>query len=93
MKIAYFSPMPPAKTGIATYSSHLVPELAARCELTVFSPGVSNWQAPSNCRIVDFKANPFALKSLGDYDQVVYHLGNNPWFHLDIYKAFLQRPG
>ena len=24
MKLAYFSPMPPAKTGIATYSRHLV---------------------------------------------------------------------
>jgi glycosyltransferase involved in cell wall biosynthesis len=93
MKIAYFSPMPPAKTGIATYSSHLLPELTARCEVTVFSPGVSNWQAPGNCRVLDFKANPYALKSLNDYDQVVYHLGNNPWFHLNIYQAFLQRPG
>ena len=93
MKIAYFSPMPPAKTGIATYSSHLVPKLAERCELTVFSPGVSNWQAPTNCRIVDFKTNPIVLKSLDTYDQVIYHLGNNPWFHLDIYQVFLQRPG
>jgi len=92
MKIAYFSPMPPAKTGIATYSSHLVPELAARCEVTVFSPGVSDWRAPANCRVVNFKADPFVLKSLGEYDQVVYHLGNNPWFHLDIYQAFLQWP-
>lgn len=93
MKIAYFSPMPPAKTGIATYSSHLVPELAARCEVTVFSPGISNWIAPANCSVVNFKADPFVLKSLDQYDQVVYHLGNNPWFHLDIYQAFLQRPG
>jgi glycosyltransferase involved in cell wall biosynthesis len=93
MRIAYFSPMPPAKTGIATYSSHLVPALAERFEITVFSPGECVWQAPANCRVVNFKADPFTLKSLGDYDQIVYHLGNNPWFHLDIYKIFLQFSG
>jgi glycosyltransferase involved in cell wall biosynthesis len=93
MKIAYFSPMPPARTGIATYSSYLVPELAARCDVTVFSPDVSDWRAPANCRVVNFRADPFILKSLDEYDQVVYHLGNNPWFHLDIYQAFLQRSG
>lgn len=93
MRIAYFSPMPPAKTGIATYSSHLVPALAERFEITVFSPGEYVWQAPPNCRVVNFKADPFALKSLGDYDQIVYQLGNNPCYHLDIYKIFLQFPG
>jgi glycosyltransferase involved in cell wall biosynthesis len=93
MKIAYFSPMPPAKTGIATYSSHLVPVLADHLDITVFTWGESTWKAPPNCSIVNFKADPFALKSLTDYDQIVYHLGNNPWFHLDIYKVFLQYPG
>jgi glycosyltransferase involved in cell wall biosynthesis len=93
MKIAYFSPMPPAKTGIAAYSGHLVPALAERSEITVFSPGEYVWQPPSNCRIVDFKTEPFWLKSLPEFDRIVYHLGNNPWFHLDIYRAFLQFPG
>ena len=93
MKIAYFSPMPPAKTGIATYSSHLVPALAEHFEITVFSPGECIWKAPPNCRVVNFKADPFTLKSLGDFDQIVYHLGNNPQFHLDIYKVFLQFSG
>lgn len=93
MKIAYFSPMPSAKTGIATYSSNLVPELAARCDLTVYSPDGSDWNAPINCRVVNFTADPFELKSLDEYDHIIYHLGNNPWGHLAIYKVFLQWPG
>ena len=35
MKVAYFSPMPPEKSGVADYSALLVPELAERVDLTV----------------------------------------------------------
>lgn len=85
--------MPPAKTGIATYSSNLISKLDSKAEITVFCPGESNWVAPSNCHVIDFKGDPFALKSLADFDQIIYHFGNNPWFHLDIYKVFLNWPG
>ncbi|HEV8250539.1 MAG TPA: glycosyltransferase family 4 protein [Gaiellaceae bacterium] len=39
MKVAYFSPMPPERTGIADYSALLVPELAKRVELRVQQRG------------------------------------------------------
>jgi glycosyltransferase involved in cell wall biosynthesis len=35
VKVAYYSPMPPERTGIADYSALLVPELAQRVELEV----------------------------------------------------------
>ena len=35
MKVAYYSPMPPERSGIADYSALLVPELAKRVELHV----------------------------------------------------------
>jgi glycosyltransferase involved in cell wall biosynthesis len=35
VKVAYFSPMPPEKSGVADYSALLVPALAERVELTV----------------------------------------------------------
>ena len=35
MKVAYYSPMPPERTGIADYSALLVPELAKRVDLHV----------------------------------------------------------
>src|SRR5262249_4041014 len=89
---AYFSPMPPAKTGIATYSSHLVSALAKRCEVTVFVPNHCAWSSP-DITLCNFEENPYLIKSLPDYDQIIYHIGNNPHFHLDIYKVLLRFPG
>ena len=42
--------------------------------------------------VVDFVADPGALKALPAFDRVLYHLGNNPWFHRDILRAFLLWP-
>src|SRR5215831_12858888 len=92
MKLAYFSPMPPAKTGIATYSSHLVPALAKHCQITVFVGSDSGWNSPE-IRLCDFKADPSLIKSLPHYHHIIYHIGNNPDFHLDIYKVLLHFPG
>src|SRR5258705_4767029 len=40
MRIAYFSPMPPARSGIADYSEALIPSLGRLVDLEVFSrPG------------------------------------------------------
>jgi ADP-heptose:LPS heptosyltransferase/glycosyltransferase involved in cell wall biosynthesis len=93
MKLAYFSPMPPARTGIATYSDHLVKALVEHCEISVFVSGDCKWEAPDGCRVINYAADPISLKGLGEYDQILYNLGNNPWFHLDMYRAFLHWPG
>ena len=37
MKIAFFSPLPPAKSGIADYSAALLDELNALAEVTAFA--------------------------------------------------------
>jgi hypothetical protein len=39
VRVAYFSPMPPERTGVADYSALLAPALAARLELTVVRRG------------------------------------------------------
>ena len=39
MKVAYYSPMPPSRSGIADYSALLLPELSKRIEVVVASPG------------------------------------------------------
>jgi glycosyltransferase involved in cell wall biosynthesis len=92
MKIAYFSPMPSAKTGIASYSSCLVEMLADLADLTVFSPGECHGRGLP-CEVHDFVSDPYVLKTLQDYDQIVYQLGNHPSFTGEIYKVFLKYPG
>jgi glycosyltransferase involved in cell wall biosynthesis len=39
MKVAYYSPMPPERSGIADYSAHLLPALRERLEVEVARPG------------------------------------------------------
>ncbi len=39
MKVAYHSPLPPSRSGIADYSALLVPELAKRVEVELVRPG------------------------------------------------------
>lgn len=39
MRVAYYSPLPPQRSGIADYSALLLPELAKRVEVAVARPG------------------------------------------------------
>src|SRR3954454_23688454 len=39
MKVAYYSPMPPSRSGIADYSALLLPELEQRIDVVVAKPG------------------------------------------------------
>jgi glycosyltransferase involved in cell wall biosynthesis len=39
MKVAYYSPLPPSRSGIADYSALLLPELEKRIEVVVARPG------------------------------------------------------
>jgi glycosyltransferase involved in cell wall biosynthesis/SAM-dependent methyltransferase len=69
-----FSPMPPAKSGIADYSEALVASLRQRAEVSVFAgPAGSSFRA-------------------GDYDAVLYQLGNNG-HHDFVYDTALAHPG
>jgi glycosyltransferase involved in cell wall biosynthesis len=92
MKLAYFSPMPPARTGIATYSRALVGALRHRCDVTVFTQ-TQDADPVEGVEVIDFSRNPYALKALGSFDNALYHIGNNPWYHLEILKALSVFPG
>jgi glycosyltransferase involved in cell wall biosynthesis len=39
VKVAYYSPLPPSRSGVADYSALLIPALADRVELAVAQPG------------------------------------------------------
>jgi glycosyltransferase involved in cell wall biosynthesis len=39
MKVAYYSPLPPSRSGVADYSALLLPELERRLEVVVAAPG------------------------------------------------------
>jgi glycosyltransferase involved in cell wall biosynthesis len=64
MRIAWFSPFPPTRSGIAVYSADAVPRLAASHQIDCFP---------------ETRAAEFAWRARRDpYDLIVYQLGNAP---------------
>jgi glycosyltransferase involved in cell wall biosynthesis len=92
VKIAYFSPLPPKRTGIATYSSYLIPALLEQFEVDLFDHGDTQWPA-ANCQRFDYVADPNCLLTLDHYDARLYHIGNQPDYHSEIYRVLLKKPG
>jgi glycosyltransferase involved in cell wall biosynthesis len=85
MKVAYLSPMPPERSGIADYSALLVPELARRVELAVVKRGAKRLPRGTDVALYhvgnDPKAHGWILAALRDspgvvvlHDFVLHHL-------------------
>lgn len=77
-RIAWLSPMPPAPTGIASYSAAVLPGLRA----------VSSRQIRTVWPLDRIHEGQIAEHALA-----VYHLGNNVAFHRDIYRHAMATPG
>jgi glycosyltransferase involved in cell wall biosynthesis len=94
VRIAYWSPLPPARSGIADYSADLLPALARHLDVELIVP--DGWRA-SGPALASLPAHPeraFAgLADGGRFDAVVYQMGNNRDYHADIYRALLRHPG
>ena len=80
MRIAWFSPLPPVRSGIAAYSADLLPRLAPAHAVDGFSEAT---------------ARDFLWKARRDpYDLVVYQLGNAPchdymWAYLAAFPGLV----
>jgi len=91
LKLAYISPLPPEKSGIADYSAELLPELARYYDIDVIvaQETIADDWINANCpvRQVDwFKAHAH------QYDRVLYHFGNSP-YHQHMFSLLAQIPG
>ena len=60
MNVAYFSPMPPERSGVADYSALLAPALAERVELTVMRRGSKRPPRGSDIALYHVGNNPDA---------------------------------
>lgn len=89
-KIAWLSPLPPQRTGIADYTLQLARRLRHRCELELFHPG----ELPSDEIRAEFNVFPLSMfpERRQYYDLAIYHLGNNVQFHGDIYRLAWEYP-
>jgi glycosyltransferase involved in cell wall biosynthesis len=94
MRVAYYSPLPPMRSGIADYSAELLPELAAHSEIELivdegFRPAP---EIAGRFPVHGHRELP-GLLAQGRFDVVLYQLGNNRDFHAAIYQTLLAHPG
>jgi hypothetical protein len=93
MKVAYFTPVSPQKTGISDYSEQeILPYLSKFCDIDVF---IDKHVKPTNNDLIkNFNIYPYtefpALEK--NYDIFLYQMGNNS-LHEFIYNTLMQYPG
>ena len=90
-RLAFVSPLPPERTGIADYSATLLPQLAHRYEIDV----ITDQSTVSDPWIVANAAQRSALwfdAHAGEYDRVLYQIGNSH-FHAYQFPLLARHPG
>ena len=94
MKINWFSPLPPARTGVAAYALHVLERLSAEHEVTLWTDqrevarGVSRFGEVRKLRL---SAVPWERINRADFS--IYHMGNHADFHGAILEVSSQCPG
>jgi glycosyltransferase involved in cell wall biosynthesis len=87
VRVALWSPLPPAPSGIADHVAESLPHLAARCDLVVVvdDPATVAPELSRQVRVV-------APDSVPPVEVDVYEIGNSP-AHGYVYRTALVRPG
>jgi glycosyltransferase involved in cell wall biosynthesis len=89
--LLYASPFPPLESGIADHSAALVRGLAEYFDVTLYTDDydISDVELRTHFRVRRHGVDQIQWDA---YDHRLYHIGNNPWYHGNIYQTCLQHP-
>jgi glycosyltransferase involved in cell wall biosynthesis len=90
-KLAYISPLPPTRSGVADYSAELLPELARHYDIDVVvaQQDISDPWIKQNCAVFD--TDSFVARA-HLYDRILYHFGNSE-FHRHMFELLAMASG
>lgn len=90
-KMAFFSPMPPEKSGISYYSEELLPYLKKYYDIDIINsdPDVYEQKEISGCSV---KTTEYFLDKFNQYERVLYQVGNSH-FHAHMFELIKSHPG
>jgi glycosyltransferase involved in cell wall biosynthesis len=91
LRIAYFSPLPPARTGIADYSRELLPHLARLTEVTLFVDKSAVVDEATAVELPVYPTDVYA-RMRWEFDIALYQMGNSS-FHGAMYDVLRRYPG
>jgi glycosyltransferase involved in cell wall biosynthesis len=88
MKINWFSPLPPAKTDIAHYTTRILPALSALADVTLWTDQ-REWDRAleKQAQVRTFRLGRMPWPDLNRADANFYQIGNNPLFHGSIWQV------
>ncbi len=92
MRLAYIGPLSPLRTGVADFAENLLPFLAERCELKLFTDGYSPSPTPILGRFPVADISEFVFDP-SPFDAALYHMGNHYRYHRRIFEALWRAPG
>lgn len=94
MRINYFSPLPPARSGIAEVAQQVIPALSRDAVVTVWTDQ-REWcqDLEQFASVRRYDPTQLDYRELHDTDLNVYHIGNNAQFHHGIWQVSQQVPG
>jgi Glycosyltransferase len=90
-RLAFVSPLPPERSGIADYSAELLPELARHYEVDVVLNQVrveDPWVVANTTQ----RSVAWFDEHASEYDRVVYHFGNSG-YHEHMFELLTEHPG
>jgi len=90
-RLAFVSPLPPERSGIATYATELLMELTAHADIELVAAQDEVRMPPALAHLPVRTAAWFAEHGAG-YDQVLYQLGNSP-LHSHMFALMARHPG
>jgi glycosyltransferase involved in cell wall biosynthesis len=90
-RLAYLSPLPPAKSGIADYSAELLPELARYYDIDVITDQESIADPLVTANFPQRSVSWFDAHA-NTYDRILYHFGNSS-FHQHMFELLERHPG
>ena len=90
-RLAYVSPLPPERTGVADQSIELLPELARYYDIEVV---VNQQEVKERWVEANFPVRSVAWfeANASRYDRVLYHFGNSG-FHAHMFELLARHPG
>jgi glycosyltransferase involved in cell wall biosynthesis len=89
-KMAYVSPLPPERTGIADYSFDLLPKLSKFYKIYVITD--QQFFEPRIQKDFEVKSTAWFKENFQELDRVVYQMGNSP-FHAHMLGLIRDFPG
>lgn len=93
MNIAYFSPLPPDRSGIAAYSAMLLPHLTDHASLTLFTDHPEATDSALAAQFPIRQTASFAGPLAEGVDLCLYQMGSNILYHRETYHVLRRHPG